>query len=148
MTESDDPPFERVLVENDWWDGPVSGIALIGGKPHRFEVCRDDDGDVTRTYLVAPVDDATLALEVESFQIFARWNDRFERGEATLDTHPASSGCDERYNALQIQLAAARAVPFVPAVRMTVALRRGTGPSRYSLDGPDYEMQWTPLPAD
>jgi hypothetical protein len=135
-------PPERVYVEKEWYDGPRAGIADIGGAPHRFISpfleTRDDDPDI---FLVWPVDQIQLELEIEQSAIFVEWNSRYEAGEAGTDSHPEHGGVNARWDEIEILLRSARTeVP--PTARRALAQMVSTGTGRYSVNGPAYQLSW------
>ena len=68
-------PPERVHVENEWYDGPRAGVADVDGIPHRFKSIFDEaEGRYLETFLVWPIDEKLVALEVEQWRIFVEWN--------------------------------------------------------------------------
>ena len=80
---------EHVHIENAWYDGPVAGVANIGGQPHRFMLMHDESratGDAI--YQVWPIDAAELALEQEQWTLFVQWHERYEAGLADTSSHP------------------------------------------------------------
>ncbi|MET8786187.1 hypothetical protein [Streptomyces sp. NPDC004589] len=138
--------FEQVYVENDWYDGPRSGLASIGGLPHYFESV---DGYAnpevdTEEFLAWPADRLTLDMEREQWNIFCSWNARYEAGEVAADSHPGGGGVDARYDELQVLLDPRRKAPadarhLVPEWR---SYERPGG--RYLPEGPDYLARWRP----
>lgn len=136
-------PPERVYVENEWYDGPKSGIADIGGVRHRFvstfEETRDDHSDI---FLVWPVDEAEFDLEIEQWTIFVEWKARYEAGEADIDTHPGSGGISARWDEIEVLLRSARTeVP--PTTRHALAQTSRAGQEeRYAMSGPGYRLCW------
>ncbi|MFB7666393.1 hypothetical protein ACFC1R_20970 [Kitasatospora sp. NPDC056138] len=134
--------FERVHVELAWYDGPREGIADVDGVPHYFLSHDFDPADAADEYLVWPVDETAVALEREQWEIFARWNSRYEAGTAALDTHPGQGGIDGRYDELTARLAPHRQAP-ADARRLVAELRSVDGP-RYRIDGVGYRVRWSP----
>ncbi|MFF0290931.1 hypothetical protein [Streptomyces sp. NPDC005262] len=138
--------FEQVYVENDWYHGPRSGLASIGGLPHYFESV---DGYAnpevdTEEFLVWPADRMTLNTEREQWNIFCSWNAGYEAGEVAADTHPAGGGVDARYDELQVLLGPRRRAPkdarrLVPEWRTYERLG-----GRYLQEGPGYLARWRP----
>jgi hypothetical protein len=139
------PPagFERVYVENDWYDGPRAGLANVDGVPHYFQTTHDyahpdapDD-----EYFAWPATQATLALEQEQWRIFTSWNDRYEARTATGESHPGHGGVDRRYDELQTTLTPSRTPP--DDARILIGewkfLERDV---RYHADGPCYVFSW------
>ncbi len=117
--------FEQVHVENDWYDGPRSGLANVNGVPHYFQAVHDyNRPDAPHDqYFVWPADELTFSLEREQWGIFVAWNDAYEAGAATVDSHPAVGEIDARYDELQKLLAPRRTVP--DEARLLVAEWRG-----------------------
>jgi hypothetical protein len=97
--------WDRVYTVNDYYDGPRRGIADVDGVPHiyesEFDHSTDEYGD---TFLVSPVDQSLLALVLEDWEIWLRWNSAFKRGEASVDSHPALPKDRERHEALKIAI--------------------------------------------
>jgi hypothetical protein len=140
---SDHP--ERVYVENEWYDGPRAGIADINGVPHRFKSMFDEaDDDYVGTMQVWPVDAATLALEIEQWRIFVDWNDRYESGKVSVESHPGNVGVNQRWGELEALLERSRSVPS-GARKATVKVVSIDGRNRYEASGPAYMMRWTLL---
>jgi hypothetical protein len=78
---------DRVLTENLYYDGPLLGIAELNGVPHIYEADSTDKyGD---TYFLSPIDAELLALVLEDWAIWRRWDAAYKRGEVTLASHPA-----------------------------------------------------------
>ena len=137
-------PPERVFVENEWWDDPRAGIANINGRPHRFKSLFDEENDdYLGTFLVWPVDQQVLDLEVEQWRIFVEWNRLYEAGEVDTDSHPANGGRNARWDELEKLLQANRvAVP--PEARQAVAqFDRLDRDERFAPSGPDYTLRWS-----
>ena len=141
------PSPEHVHVENAWYDGPVAGVADIGGQPHRFMLMHDEcsaTGDPI--YKVWPIDAAELTLEQEQWALFVQWHEHFEAGLADTSSHPGHGGIDVRWDELQALLANARQHIPPHARQATATLVRLDDAPRYSISGPDYQMCWM-LPA-
>lgn len=133
--------FEPVLIEEEWYDGPRSGIAEIAGTAHYFEALGDLTGNPpTGEFAVWPVADPVLALEREQWAIFIAWNARRGAGTADVDSHPGHAGVDARYDELAAILAPHRVRPDI--ARTLVAEVGFTDEDRYSLGGTDYLFRW------
>jgi len=82
--------FDRVITINDYYDGPRLGIAEFDGIPHIYEAefdhSNDECGD---TYFLSPIGQELLALVLEDWGIWCRWDEAHKRGEAAIETHPA-----------------------------------------------------------
>jgi hypothetical protein len=139
-------PFEHVLLETEWFDGPRAGIANVHGEPHRFLSLFDEgDDEYLGSFLVWPVGAEELALEQEQWLIFVAWNDRYEAGEVDIDTHPGHRGTNQRWDELTLLLEPARKA--VPAnARRAKANRIDLGErKRYERIGPAYQLSWALL---
>ena len=135
---------EHVHIENEWYDGPVAGVADIGGQPHRFMLMHDESSDASDgIYQVWPIDAAELALEQEQWALFVQWHERYEAGLADTSSHPGHGGVDTRWDELQTALADARLHIPPHARQATATLERLDDTPRYSLSGPDYQLCWT-----
>jgi hypothetical protein len=140
MTVIDHP--SRVLVENEWYDGPRSGVTEILGQPYRFNSLFDEETGFLDTFLIWPIPADEVALEVEQWHIFVAWNRKYEAGELDTATHPGHGGIDERWDLLERMLAPIRRnIPEVAsyATAETVPLKRN---DRYSEVGPNYAIRW------
>jgi hypothetical protein len=134
--------FETVYTIDDWWDGPVSGLADYGGRPHaylrEFDTGADDWSPVFELW---PVDKETLRLARERWAIWLRWQAAFHGGRTDISTHPALPEERARYEELQRLLGERwERPPGVDAIRAQAQFRAPTeeeeGESR---------VQWTPL---
>ena len=79
---------DRVLTVNEYYDGPRLGVAELNGVPYIYEAefdhSTDEYGD---TYFLSPIDPELLALVLEDWAIWCRWDAAHKRGEATLASH-------------------------------------------------------------
>src|SRR5579864_4499561 len=96
-----DRRFENVNVVHDYWDGPRTGVADYGGRPHWFENIFDKEkDDYTNLFWLTPLSDNALRLAQQQAEMFLRWRQAFARGEVDLSTHPALPGDREAYERL------------------------------------------------
>jgi hypothetical protein len=97
--------WDRVHTVNGYYDGPRLGIADVDGVPHIYEAEFDHSSDeYSGTYFVSPVDESLLALVLEDWQIWLRWDSAFKRGEVSVDSHPALPEDRERHENLRIAI--------------------------------------------
>jgi hypothetical protein len=137
-------PAETVHVENEWYDGPRAGIADIGGVPHRFRSLFDEkDDEYLSTFVVWPIDEATLVLEREQWLIFVAWNALYEAGKAGTDSHPGHSGLNARWDELETLLKDSRKLVPATARRAIAEVQNTAEADRYSPAGPAYKMGWS-----
>ena len=137
---------ERVYVENERCDGPRAGVADIGGTPHRFKSLFDEKADeYIETFMVWPIDQSELALEIEQWGIFVEWNAVHEAGQATTESHPGHGGRHARWDEIAALLKTSRCSVPPTAKRATAQLSRIERDARYATSGPDYMLSWSIL---
>lgn len=136
-------PPERVYVESEWYDGPRSGIADVGGRPHRFQSLFDEaEGEDSSTFFVWPIDDADLALELEQWGIFVLWTDRHDAGLAKPSEHLAHIDVNRRWDELDQLLKTSRTDVPDTARRAFLRIEPVDRSERYTLEGPNYLLRW------
>lgn len=136
-------PPERVYVEIEYYDGPRAGVADIGGVPHRFLSPTKDWGlDELGVYYVWPIDDTTLALELERWSILVEWDIRYMAGLVSADTHPGNAGSNSRWEALDSALKESRCRIPEFARRARVQFTPREKKHRFESDGPSYDACW------
>jgi len=137
-------PPEKVHVENEWYDGPRAGVADIAGMPHRFISEFDEvEDDYCDVFIVWPITEKNLELEIEQWRIFVAWNSRFESGQCGTDSHPAVGGIDPRWDEIESILEIDRKEIPDGARKARAKFIRLKTANRYGLDGPDYKLQWS-----
>lgn len=136
-------PPEQVYVERDRYDGPRSGIADIGGMPHRFQSLFDEaENQYLGTFMVWPIAPSVLDLEIKQWRIFVEWNNRFESGEADTESHPGQGGLNARWDELEALLKPDRAMIPSDARQARAELHPIDREARYAASGPDYQLAW------
>src|SRR5262249_3318475 len=94
--------WDRVHTVNDYYDERRRGIADVDGVTHIYEGEFDNGSDeYDDTCVVSPVDESLLALILEDWEIWLRWEAAYQRGEVTIASHPALPEDRERYEALK-----------------------------------------------
>jgi hypothetical protein len=97
------PHPDKVHTMTDYYDGPRGGVADFGGRPHVYRsMWADIHHDRPDVFELSPIDDETLALALEDWQIWRRWEAAFSRGG---DTHPALPEDRQRHDELALLLA-------------------------------------------
>jgi hypothetical protein len=97
--------WDRVHTVNDYYDGPRLGIADVDAVPHIYEAEFDHSSEeYSDTYFVSPVDEGLLALVLEDWEIWLRWDSAFKRGEVSIESHPALPEDRERQEVLKIAI--------------------------------------------
>jgi hypothetical protein len=93
--------FERVYTMTDFFKGPREGIADCDAEPHLFtSQYRDLDGVSPDVFWLTPVDAETLALALEDWQIWRRWEAAYNAGLTNNETHPALDADRARHQEL------------------------------------------------
>jgi hypothetical protein len=134
---------EPVLIIDDWWDGPKTGVALYGGRPHYFERIFDEAlDDYSDRYRLMPLNATDLRTFEEQAEIFQRWSNAFDNGETDRSTHPALPGERERSKALDVDrqkiLESARAAQFE-----VIGKHSNITPSAGRVEYPETNSQFT-----
>ena len=136
--------IEQVITENDYYDGPKGGVALFLGVPHRFSAEFDEThGEHFEIFLLWPINEADLCLEIEQWNIFVAWNDRYEAGTATTKTHPGHGGIDPRWDEIEEHLTTSRLAPRDHAIRAQGTFEQIARDTRYTTSGLSYGVVWT-----
>jgi len=139
-------PFERVYTVTDYYDGPRGGVATFDGKPHFYESEWSDlEDDWADTFRLTPIDDETLELACEAWQIWLRWERARHDGSVGLDSHPALPAERPRYDELQLALSERLRTAEKP-VRARATFRRSASiPWDGKGHSPPLEVEWTPV---
>ena len=97
--------MDRVYTVNGYYDGPRLGIADVDGVPHVYEAEFDHSSDeYGDTYFASPVDENLMALVLEDWEIWLRWESAFKAREASVESHPALPQDRDRHRALQLAI--------------------------------------------
>jgi hypothetical protein len=134
---------EHVFVENEWYDGPRAGVANVHGVPHRFVSQWDEDEEeYLGTFLVWPLTSEELALEQEQWLIFVAWNERYEAGLVTSNSHPGHPGTSKRWDEITELLTDRRESVPLNAKRAKAQIRLVEQKCRYAVSGPHDQLAW------
>lgn len=136
-------PYERVYTMTDYYDGPRRGIADFDGRPHLYEARFEDAVGYTDTFELREIDAETLALALEDWAIWLRWDEAFHAGRTTVDTHPALPGDRVRYVEVAPMLDARLALLGGPIVVAFGTFRTRAGHADGGR-GRFLEVQWIP----
>jgi len=143
------PMYEIVHTLTDWYDGPRRGIADYRGRPHLFESEWSDAEDLDAdTFLLMPVDADTLALALEDWAIWRRWETACHQGETTQQTHPALPEERSRHEELERLLDGRLSVDPARAVRASAEFRARHDPEWSGYGWRPLEVRWSDLPGD
>jgi hypothetical protein len=138
--------FETVYSVNDYYDGPRRGVADFNGQPHLYESeWNDTENNYSEVFCLSPVDQQTLDLVREDWEIWLRWERAFHDRQTTHDTHPALPDDRRRHDEIA-KLLDQRLRTSVHPVRALATFRRAT---HLFWDGkghsPPLEVQWQPI---
>jgi len=137
---------EQVYTVEEYYDGPVSGVADFAGQPHFYQRVFDDARDeYGPEFDLTPISQQLLALVLEQWTIWRRWEFRFARKEVSLDSHPGYGGRDFEYDRLQTVIQKLKAASAGPSVRVCGVFR----PLAAAEAAPigvlrDLEVEWMP----
>jgi len=136
--------FEIVHTVTDYYDGPRAGIADVDGVAHFYQSEWDSErDDYSDTFLLAPIDAETLALALEDWAIWLRWEDAFHRGLADRDSHPALPSDRERHEELKGLLASRLQCDPTTSLRKIGKFQvRADAPDRPRGPLRDLEVRW------
>jgi hypothetical protein len=96
---------ERVHTVTDYYDGPRGGISDYLGRPHAYACIFDETAEeYSDQFLLMEIDQRTLALASEDWEIWLRWREAFDGKKATLETHPALPEDRARHEAIVAEL--------------------------------------------
>jgi len=141
-------PFEQVYTVNDFWDMPRAGVADLDGAPHVYRsIWRDDidDWDPDNRFELSPLPPEILALVLEDWAIWRRWEDAYYAHQTTDTTHPALPGDRDRHNKLAPIVEKALEIdPSARRVAIGTFRARGGGSIHSSIPGPrpPLEVRW------
>ena len=134
--------MEKVYVENDWYDCPRNGIADFNGTPHRFIAHFEDLKGYSDTFSIFSISDEVLKLEIEQWNIFVDWNNKYEAGEVEINSHPGHGGINKRWDELEKVLSSKREAIPESALKVTAVFEDNNQKNRYEATGPDYGVTW------
>jgi hypothetical protein len=98
-------PPERVYTMPDYYDGPRGGLANFGGRPHIYRsLWADIDRKAPDVFELIPIDAETLALALEDWEIWRRWEAAYAHKEVAHETHPAIPAGRARHEELAAML--------------------------------------------
>ena len=101
MTDS----TEQVYTMTDYYDGPRGGMANYLGRPHLYRsLWADIDHERADVFELFPVDEETFTLAIEDWEIWRRWRAAFDRGEVSVDSHPALPADRQRHDEIEMIL--------------------------------------------
>lgn len=97
--------WERVHTVNDYYDGPLFGVAEYRGEPHVYDHEFDTEADEYGPwYCLAPIDADLLALILEGWEIWLRWQSAYLKKQVTRTTHPALPEERSRHEAIMSEI--------------------------------------------
>ena len=95
--------MDQIYTVDEYYDGPVCGVADLNGEPHYYECIFDDRNDeYSKNYRLSPISKSTFLLVQEQWAIWLRWNEAFEKGKVEASTHPALPQDEERNSEIEV----------------------------------------------
>jgi hypothetical protein len=139
-----EPGFEQVYTMTDFYDGPRRGIADFYGKPHLYvSEWNEKLQDFQPEYTLSPVSNEVFSLAMEAWSIWVRWKTAFNKGETTLETHPALLQDQTRYEELREVLAAKLVVHKTEIVISRGLFKRIDDPNWDGFGPTPLQVHWT-----
>jgi hypothetical protein len=144
--------FETVHTVDDWYDGPRQGVADYEGAPHFYRSLALDLpawSSAEDRFQLTPVSEADLALVLEDWAIWRRWEDAFEDGLATQASHPALPEDRTRHEEIAALLSDRLRIDPARCVVAHAEFRPRAVPAEIRVGRPrPLEVRWTlaPLP--
>ena len=132
--------WERVYTINDYCDCPRLGVADFEGKPDIYK-CRFDEveGEWSDEFLLSAIAPDLLALVLEDWEIWLRWERAFHAGETTIKTHPTLPQDRVRHEALKGLIGNRLTDPLGEARKVKACFRNA------SSDATEPEVEWLPI---
>lgn len=97
--------WQLVHTVNEFYDGPIFGVADYEGTPHVYEAPWDDVGEqYGPLFRLSTIEPDLLALILEDWAIWLRWEAAFHEGLAPHETHPALPVDRPRHEELKAQI--------------------------------------------
>ena len=137
--------FERVYSVMDYFDGPRGGVAEFFGRPHRYQCKWDKElDDRAESFILTPISNDILALELEQWALWRKWELAFHRGDVQQSSHPGLGGTDARYDELK-RIIKDRSVEESPATWRAKGLFRARSSQPEMPVGVmrELEVEWT-----
>ena len=129
--------METVYTVTNYYDGPIRGVADFGGVPHAYESLFDATEDEwDSTFLIRPIDQGTLQLALEDWEIWLRWRQAFDEGKVTIETHPALPEDRPRHD--QISLILEEALKIDPAAALKAK-------GHFEVVDGEWRVRWEPV---
>lgn len=136
--------IDQVHTMTDYYDGPRCGMADYLGRPHFYRsLWADIDHERADVFELFPVDDETFTLAVEDWKIWQRWRTAFDRGEVSIDSHPALPADRQRHDEIEMILNPRLAL-FAES-DITVRGEFEWTPLDYRLQGSPGRVRWIPI---
>jgi hypothetical protein len=93
-----DESDERVHAVEEFWDGPRSGVADVGGEPHAFDSVFDEAlDDWSDEFFLRPIDAPTLTRVVEAWRAVAEFEAMNLKRTPEGAWRPLASDAAKRY---------------------------------------------------
>lgn len=97
--------WQSVHTVNEFYDGPIFGVADYEGTPHVYEAPWDDvEEQYGPLFRLSTIEPELLALILEDWAIWLRWETAFHEGLTPHETHPALPVDRRRHEELKAQI--------------------------------------------
>ncbi|MBO0593993.1 hypothetical protein I2486_21545 [Cellulophaga sp. E16_2] len=97
--------YEKVHTVNDYWDGPIEGVADFQGKPHKFKLLFDEnEDDYSTDYELQKISVKEFDLILQSWSLWIKWNNKDDKTKEEFDSHPVLPTDKEKREKIEAQL--------------------------------------------
>jgi hypothetical protein len=97
--------WQQVHTVHEYYDGEIFGVADYEGRPHVYEAqWNDASQEYGPMFRLSEIEPGLLALVLEDWAIWLRWEAAFKEGLVTQETHPALPADRPRHEALKAEI--------------------------------------------
>ena len=130
--------YEKVHTVNDYWDGPLIGVADYKGKPHRFELIFDEnEDDYSTEYELQQISETEFKLIIQSWNLWIKWKNKKDRTKDEQNSHPVLPEDRKEYEKIVAKLKVLTETNKFPIFKVKGYFNR-IGPEHH-----DFEVHWS-----
>ena len=97
-----DDGFDIVYTVEDYYCGPLYGVANLNGIPHTYQRIFDNSiDDWSDVYKLKSILKEELDLIMEAWDLWLNWLNEFDECKVNLDTHPVLPSEKKRYHEIK-----------------------------------------------
>ena len=81
--------YERVHTVQNYWDGPIEGVADYLGVPHKYKLLFDENNnDYSAYYELKQISAKEFDLTLQSWSLWIKWNGKKHKTKEEFNSHP------------------------------------------------------------